>query len=59
VGGKGLAAQHQEVADQPRDDRNDGGGLEGVLHEVIVKHRPDVLLGDRARGIVSSASGLK
>jgi hypothetical protein len=30
---------HQPTS-QPQDDRHDGGGLEGVLHEVAVKASP-------------------
>ena len=37
--GEGLSAQHQEIADQPRDNSDNGRRLEGVLHEVVFKHR--------------------
>ena len=36
--GEGLAAQHQEVADQAADDRDDGRRREGVPHEIVVEH---------------------
>lgn len=45
MGGNGLSAQHQAVADQPRDDSASTGRRKGILNEVVVKHRPEVLLG--------------
>ena len=41
VAGKGLAAQNQEIADQPGHQRDDRRRREGVLHEVVLKHRRD------------------
>ena len=38
VTGESLAAQHQEIADQPRHDGGDAGGGERVLHEIVIKH---------------------
>ena len=38
VAGEGLPAQHQEIADQAGDHRDDAGGREGAEHEIVVKH---------------------
>ena len=38
VAGEGLAAQHEEEADRPGENRRDPGGGEGGAHEVVFKH---------------------
>ena len=38
VAGESLAAQHQEITDQPRHDGGDASGREGVPHEIVFKH---------------------
>ena len=49
VAGEGLSAQHQEIADQPGDDRGDAGCGERVPHEIVVKHGDDDRADDRGR----------
>ena len=38
MAGEGLRAQHEEESDEPADHRDDAGGGERVLHEVIREH---------------------
>ena len=52
VAGEDLAAQHQEVADQPGRQGDDGAGQERVLHERVGEHVPHGV-----HGAITSGSG--
>lgn len=52
--GKRLSTQHEEIADQTRDDRDDRRRREGMLHEVVFKHRWAALLAHCASACAST-----
>ena len=45
VSGKCLAAQHQKVADDPRDDRDHSRCRESIAHEIVLEHCPGAASG--------------